>query len=139
MGLKAGFIGLGHMETGIEVLRYIDRCAREKGLGEMDRMQFILDFVQKPNIAYEYDEKCDEIGNLGEYARYPDETLFDGRGGVKRPDRVLVADDGTVTVIDYKFGEREAAYDRQVAEYVRILRSMGYPNVSGHLWYLSEK
>lgn len=63
-----------------EVLRYIDRCAREKGLGEMDRMQFILDFVQKPNIAYEYDEKCDEIGNMGEYARYPDETLFDGRG-----------------------------------------------------------
>ncbi|MBP5689621.1 MAG: UvrD-helicase domain-containing protein [Bacteroidales bacterium] len=66
-------------------------------------------------------------------------SLFDGRGGVRRPDRVLVADDGTVTVIDYKFGEREAAYDRQVAEYVRILRAMGYSSVSGHLWYLSEK
>ena len=63
-----------------EVLRYIDQKARENGLSEMDTMQFILDFAQKPNIKYELDEKCDEIGNLGEYARYPDETMFDGRG-----------------------------------------------------------
>lgn len=63
-----------------EVLRYIDRMAKEEGLGELDTMQFILDFVQKPNIEYEYDEKCGEIGNLREYARYPDETMFDGRG-----------------------------------------------------------
>ena len=63
-----------------EVLRYIDQKARENGLSEMDRMQFILDFSQKPNIQYEFDEKCDEIGNPREYARYPDETMFDGRG-----------------------------------------------------------
>ena len=63
-----------------QLLRYIDKCAREEGLGELDKMQFILDFVQKPNIQYEYDEKCDEIGNLREYARYPDETMYDGRG-----------------------------------------------------------
>lgn len=62
------------------VLRYIYSKSREKGLGELERMQFILDFVQKPNIDYEYDEKCDEIGNLFDYARYPDETMFDGRG-----------------------------------------------------------
>ena len=63
-----------------QVLRYIDKMAKEEGLGELDKMQFILDFAQKPNIDYEYDEKCDEIGNLREYARYPDETMFDGRG-----------------------------------------------------------
>ena len=63
-----------------EVLRYIEQKAQENSLGEMERMQFILDFAQKPNIQYEYDEKCDEIGNPREYARYPDETMFDGRG-----------------------------------------------------------
>ena len=62
------------------VLRYIDNRSREDGLGELERMQFILDFVQKPNINYEFDEKCDEIGNPRDYARYPDETMFDGRG-----------------------------------------------------------
>ena len=62
------------------VLRYIDTLARKNGLNERDRMQFILDFVQKPNIAYEFDDKCDEIGNIDDYARFPDETLYDGRG-----------------------------------------------------------
>ena len=63
-----------------KVLRYIDTVARTKQLNERDKMQFILDFVQKPNINYAYDEACDEIGNIREYARFPDETMFDGRG-----------------------------------------------------------
>lgn len=63
-----------------QVLKYIDAAARREGLGELDKMQFILDFVQEPNIDYEYDNKCDEIGNPRDYARYPDETMFDGRG-----------------------------------------------------------
>ena len=62
------------------VLRYIDTQARHERLSEMERMQFILDFVQKPNIEYAYDDECDEIGRPREYARYPDETMFDGRG-----------------------------------------------------------
>lgn len=63
-----------------EVLSYINEKAREAKLCEMDRMQFILDFVQKPNIEYEFDDKCEEIGCPRDYARYPDETMFDGRG-----------------------------------------------------------
>ena len=63
-----------------QVLHYIDNVSRENNLSELERMQFILDFVQMPNIKYEYDEKCDEIGNPTDYARFPDETLFDGRG-----------------------------------------------------------
>lgn len=63
-----------------EVLSYIDGRIREEGLCELDRMQFILDFVQKPNIEYEYDENCEEIGCPRDYARYPDETMFDGHG-----------------------------------------------------------
>ena len=63
-----------------QVLTYIDSLIRKKKLGELERMQFILDFVQKPNIEYEFDEKCDEIGNLLDYARYPDETMYDRRG-----------------------------------------------------------
>ena len=67
-------------KTVHRLLRYVDQRTRQEGLDELDKMQFILDFVQKPNIEYEYDEKCDEIGNMREYARYPDETMFDRRG-----------------------------------------------------------
>lgn len=63
-----------------QLLHYIKETAQKEGLSELEKMQFILDFVQMPNIAYEYDEKCDEIGNPLEYARFPDETMFDGRG-----------------------------------------------------------
>ncbi len=63
-----------------QVLSYIEVEARRAGLNEMERMQFILDFVQRPNIEYEYDEKCEEIGCPRDYARYPDETMYDGRG-----------------------------------------------------------
>lgn len=63
-----------------KVLQYIFEKAKEAGLGELDKMQFILDFAQIPNISYEYDNKCEEIGCPREYARYPDETMFDGRG-----------------------------------------------------------
>lgn len=63
-----------------QVLRYINSQARKAQLSELERMQFILDFTQEPNIKYEYDDKCAEIGCPRDYARYPDETMFDGRG-----------------------------------------------------------
>ena len=62
------------------VLSYMDKMSRTSYLSEMERMQFILDFVQKPNISYEYDKNCEEIGNPIEYARFPDETMYDCRG-----------------------------------------------------------
>ena len=63
-----------------ELLTYIDNSINKAGLGELERMQFILDFVQRPNIDYELDENCVEIGSPREYARYPDETMYDKRG-----------------------------------------------------------
>lgn len=63
-----------------KILRHIFDKATKAGLDEQDTMQFILDFVQSPNITYIKDCDCQEIGNPHDYARYPDETLFDGRG-----------------------------------------------------------
>ena len=63
-----------------KLLRYISRTINGAGLSELEQMQFILDFVQSPNIAYKLDAECEEIGHPREYARFPDETMFDGRG-----------------------------------------------------------
>ncbi|MDR3194438.1 MAG: hypothetical protein LBT76_03985 [Tannerella sp.] len=60
--------------------RYISTRAFENGLGGLETMQFILDFVQEPNIRYLADEASpDETGGV-EYARFPVETLFDRHG-----------------------------------------------------------
>lgn len=60
-----------------------------------------------------------------------------GKGETRRPDRVMIGD-GKVTVVDYKFGEKiSSRYQRQMREYVRLIRKMGYPVVEGFLWYVA--
>ncbi len=61
--------------------------------------------------------------------------LIDTDGQVYRPDRVLVKD-GKVTVIDYKFGEKNRRYHRQVARYADIYRRMGYSEITPIIWYV---
>ena len=65
-------------------------------------------------------------------------SIVDAAGKIKRPDRVLLAPDGSrVIVIDYKFGAPDSAHFDQVKEYVSLLQQMGYPAVEGWLWYVS--
>ena len=55
-----------------------------------------------------------------------------------RPDRVVLHPDGTVDIIDYKFGEPNPAYVRQVQRYMNLYRQMGHEKVAGYLWYLED-
>lgn len=57
----------------------------------------------------------------------------------RRPDRVVWTCNGEVNVIDYKTGSQAPEkYKKQVREYVTILSSLGYENVSGYLYYLDS-
>lgn len=57
----------------------------------------------------------------------------------RRPDRMILAPDGTITVVDYKFGAPHPAHIRQVQGYMRTLQGMGkYKKVKGYLWYVKE-
>lgn len=55
----------------------------------------------------------------------------------KRPDRVLLSENETL-VIDYKFGEPHAAHRKQMRQYVELLENMGYPRVTGRIWYVKR-
>ena len=59
--------------------------------------------------------------------------LPDGKS--KRPDRVMTRN-GEAVVIDYKFGREESAHIRQVEEYIKALKEMGYTSVKGYVWYV---
>jgi len=59
---------------------YIIKISERNNLSMFETCQFILDFVQKPNIDYEFDDKCEEIECFDDYARLPLETLYDKRG-----------------------------------------------------------
>jgi hypothetical protein len=54
---------------------------------------------------------------------------------IYRPDRVVISD-GKVLIVDYKFGEHDTGYRKQVERYAGIWRRMGYADVSASLWYV---
>ena len=65
--------------------------------------------------------------------------VLKNKEAVYRPDRVVWTAEGTVDVIDYKFGkEHKAQYEKQVKNYMNLLSSMGYDNVRGFLWYVDN-
>lgn len=66
-------------------------------------------------------------------------TIIDTRGNENRPDRVILGKDGSVTIIDYKFGgEKINFYASQVRRYMSLYRQLGYQKVQGFLWYVSD-
>ncbi|TCO09254.1 UvrD-helicase domain-containing protein [Natronoflexus pectinivorans] len=56
-------------------------------------------------------------------------------GAVKRPDRVMIKDD-EVIVVDYKFGQgKHPSHQKQVQDYILLVKEMGYSKVKGYIWY----
>lgn len=63
-----------------------------------------------------------------------------GLGGkINRPDKVVIHNNN-VSVIDYKFGSKEEIekHKKQVNKYKYLIKSMGYVNVSGYIWYVLD-
>lgn len=54
----------------------------------------------------------------------------------KRPDRVMVKDNNAI-VVDFKFGQKEKKYNRQIGDYMKLLKNIGYKNINGYLWYVT--
>ena len=62
-------------------------------------------------------------------------TLIDTDGEMYRPDRVVL-EGRKVAIIDYKFGDHNPRYVRQLRKYSEIWKRIGYEHVSAHLWYV---
>jgi hypothetical protein len=58
-------------------------------------------------------------------------------GKENRIDRLLTQGRRAI-VIDFKTGSRKRTDEKQVLEYMEILRKMNYPEVEGYLLYLAE-
>ena len=63
-------------------------------------------------------------------------TIILPDGKSKRPDRVMTRGEEAI-VIDYKFGEENTSYNKQIANYIDELQKMGYTSVKGYIWYVS--
>ena len=57
----------------------------------------------------------------------------------QRPDRIVLRPDGRCIIIDYKTGnERPLRHKKQVLHYVDLMKSMGFAQVEGYLWYIES-
>lgn len=58
----------------------INKIAEKNSFSPMDKLQFALDFVQEPNIAFQENAENKTVNFYDDYIRYPDETLYDKCG-----------------------------------------------------------
>lgn len=70
----------------------------------------------------------------------PRKNMFDefDEGGTRRIDRLMLYDDGTIDIVDYKFtSDTDDSYHAQVQEYIDLIRNI-FPDreVRGYLWYV---
>ena len=69
-------------------------------------------------------------------ARVANERPIAGGEHLRRPDRVVWLPDGSIAVVDYKFGtDNRPSYLRQVRRYTDMLAAAGHPGAKGYLWF----
>jgi ATP-dependent exoDNAse (exonuclease V) beta subunit len=121
------------VSTRDEIAPTLDRFEAEGTLSASDRERVaerIAEALADPLIASWFDGSWETIRNENDII-VPAHTA-----SVRRPDRVMIRGE-RVVVVDYKFGERENPhYLRQIEEYLRLLRAMGYSRTEGYLWYV---
>ncbi|HQG36755.1 MAG TPA: UvrD-helicase domain-containing protein [Bacteroidales bacterium] len=58
-------------------------------------------------------------------------------GTIRRPDRVIISGDKAI-VVDFKFGGEKKEDQKQVQQYCRLIKEMGYSSAEAFLWYVDE-
>lgn len=95
---------------------------------EKERITILLqEYLSNPQIAEWYTEGYRILNEV---------QILQPNGTFVRPDRVMIKS-GEVTVIDYKFGEKEEKkYLKQVKNYMTQIKKMGYNSVKGYICYI---
>jgi CRISPR/Cas system-associated exonuclease Cas4 (RecB family) len=75
----------------------------------------------------------------GEWKVMKERDIITCSGHLKRPDRVMIKD-GQIVVIDYKSGStKRQDHEKQIREYMDLIKEMGYHDVKGYLCYVKLK
>ena len=64
-------------------------------------------------------------------------SILDVDGSIYRPDRVIVHDNDTASLIDYKTGKEKKSHFEQMDQYKTILIDLGYEKIEKYLIYLT--
>jgi len=113
----------------------IEKAVRKKviegklsGNEEAGIRQRIEEQLSKPAIMGWFDRGNEVINEAS--------ILIPG-AGTRRPDRIIIRD-GKAIIIDFKFGEENPHYLKQIRNYKSLLSEMGYLNTEAFLWYVDS-
>ncbi len=123
---------LSRIRTREDVTPVLDRLVQEGVMtsGERGRLEDQLgELLGNPIVGNWFDGSWD--------VRTEVPILLPG-GATNRIDRLMLRDKRAV-VVDFKTGEKSKADHEQVAEYLDILRQMGFTEVQGYLLYTRDK
>lgn len=113
-----------------EAVRSVELSGDISGEQAAEALELLSNAIESVSELGWFTDMSQKVGN--------ELSLIDSDGEVYRPDRVMEKD-GRITVIDYKFGEPQKKYRRQVEGYVSLYRQMGYKEVSAYLWYVGKE
>lgn len=89
--------------------------------------QDIREIISNPKVKPWFD---------GSYTVDNEIEIITKNGFIKRPDRIMQKG-SEIIVIDYKFGSQEnVKYVKQIKEYSKLLKEMGYKNIKSYIWYV---
>jgi len=97
---------------------------------ESEMQKSIAQLLQMPEMKQWFAPNLKVLNEMG---------MMDESGNLQRADRVVIAPDGLVTVIDYKTGNDHRGYRAQVARYMKTLQEMGFERVEGYLLFIKDK
>ena len=84
--------------------------------------------IQQPEVVHWYG---------GTYEVRNEVEIISETGALLRPDRVMLQGN-TAIVVDYKTGKTSYGHNRQIKMYTTALEKMGYSQVEGYIYYISD-
>lgn len=119
----------------------------EKSKSYTDAREILQQGILKGNIDIHLESKLNELIHQayqdkdllalyrkGEHLN--ERSFIVERNKILRPDKLILSSELTA-VIDFKTGEKNKSYEKQVKEYMQTLHEVGYSNIKGYLYYVS--
>ena len=102
--------------------------------GDIDSLETKEHIEAQMQMMFAHPEVADWFS--GRYKVYMERTILAEQE--QRPDRVMVMGKKAI-VLDYKFGTHELpVHLRQVSNYMRLMKQLGYEEVEGYLYYAEK-
>lgn len=122
---------MSEIETAQDIGKALDRLLLQGVIDDAARLERIRSLVVRALSNPDANAWFD-----GTYRLYNECTILSRKDDkFRRPDRVMIKGNEAV-VVDYKFGRMNDEHDKQVHQYMTLLKEMKYENVKGYLWYV---